>query len=77
MAVYPCIDLAFANPALLPQVTEVSYLARGISNHTPLQVVLTLTSGRRSGVWRLHPGLGGGVFSAGFGLTTFKIVLGS
>lgn len=50
------IDLAFTNPALLPQVTEVSYLAGGISDHTPLQVVLTLTSGRCSGVWRLHPG---------------------
>lgn len=28
----------------------------GIFDHTPLQVVLNLTSSRRSGAWRLHPG---------------------
>lgn len=42
------IDLAFdlANSALLPLVTDVCYLAGGVSDHTPLQVMLHLVPGR-------------------------------
>lgn len=34
------IDMAFASAALLPRVSEVSYLPGGVSNHTPLQINL-------------------------------------
>ena len=53
------IDLAFANPALLPQVTDVDYLAGGLSDHTPLQVTLSRPGGGWSETLEAAPGMGG------------------
>lgn len=36
-----CIDLTFANPALLPQIAEAGYVAGRLYDHTPLQVLLS------------------------------------
>lgn len=47
------IDLAFGNDLLLPFVTEISYLAGGISDHNPMSIILTFVTGGRRGGWRL------------------------
>lgn len=50
------LDMAFANPDLLSWVLDATYLAGGISDHTPLQVTLSLPSTVGTRFWRLQPG---------------------
>lgn len=49
------IDLAFANTAMLSQVSFADYLPRGISDHAPLSVTLTQDVVGPSKLWRLNP----------------------
>lgn len=50
------IDMAFANAPMLQLVGGASYLAGGISDHTPLSVHISIPSALRGGAWRLNPG---------------------
>lgn len=50
------IDLTFANLTLLPLITDTTYLAGGISDHTSLQITLSLAPSKGLGVWWLYPG---------------------
>ena len=47
------IDYAFANPSLLSDVLDASYLSSGLSDHSPLWITLRTTSSRSSSMWRL------------------------
>lgn len=49
------IDMAFANAALLPMVSEVTYLPGSVSDHTPLSLILQLGTHRPKGTWHLSP----------------------
>lgn len=49
------IDLAFSSSDLLPLIMEASCLPVGLSDYSPLQVVLRLADSRFSGSWRLSP----------------------
>lgn len=59
------IDLTFSNPALLADVLEASYLPSGLSDHSPLAVVLRSPAYSNAALWRLgaqwvsHPDLTG------------------
>lgn len=50
------LDMAFANSDLLAWISDGTYLAGGISDHTPLQATLNLPSTRGTRSWYLHPG---------------------
>lgn len=43
------IDLAFGNNLMLPFVKDISYLAGGLTDHNPLEVILTFVSGKTGG----------------------------
>lgn len=49
------IDLAFGNYLILPFVTDIDYLAGGLTDHNPLSLTLSFVSGLRGGGWRLSP----------------------
>lgn len=47
--------MAFANVALLPCILDAMYLPRGISHHTPLQIMLQLSVNKFPYFWCLNP----------------------
>lgn len=49
------IDLAFSNPSLMADVLEASYLTSGLSDHSPLAVVLRSPTTSSAALWRLGP----------------------
>lgn len=49
------IDMAFGNGVILPFLTDIEYLAGGLSDHNPLSLTLTFSTGAKKGGWRLSP----------------------
>lgn len=49
------IDLAFGNARTLQYVIDVEYLAGGLSDHNPLSLTLSFSTGPTKGGWRLLP----------------------
>lgn len=47
------IDLAYAGGAVLPRVTDIKILPRGISDHAPLLLSLNLSMALEDTLWRL------------------------
>lgn len=49
------IDLTLVTSAMLPIISEVTYAARGLSDHPPLALKLTLCSAQIWTLWKVNP----------------------
>lgn len=50
-----CIDLTFVNSALLLDFVDAAYLPSGLSDHSPLELLVCAPSCWTTSLWRLSP----------------------